>query len=306
MNHNQKAIFCVVLANICFGVNFSFVKTICVASDSHGVLLAPYGLNIIRVTVASLLFWLLYFIAPTKENIQTKHLGRFTLCAITGVIINQSLFIKGLALTSTIHASLLILVTPVFITLLAWVVLKENITKLKLAGLSVALIGAILLAFQKEKNTVGANILLGDVYIVINAISYAVYFMIVKPLIQVYKPLTVIRWVFTFSLPIMWVIGFNQLAVVQFSNWTVTHYGALAGVVLGATCIAYLCNAYALHHIGAARTGSFIYIQPFIATIIAIAFLQDSLQWQKCVAGILIMLGVLLINWVKAVPKANG
>ncbi len=303
MNNNRNAILCVVLANICFGINFSFVKTICVATETHSALLEPYGLNIIRVTVASLLFWLLYIISPNKENIQTKHLGRFFLCAITGIIINQSLFIKGLALTSTIHASLLILATPVFITLLAWFVLKENISTRKLLGLCTALVGAVLLAFQKEKNSVGSNILLGDVYIIINAISYAIYFMLVKPLTKVYKPLTVIRWVFTFSLPIMWCIGFSQLTAVQFSVWTSNDYIALAGIVLGATCIAYLCNAYALHHIGAARTGSFIYIQPFIATVIAITFLHDTLQWQKCVAGILIMTGVLLINWVKKTPS---
>ena len=111
-----------------------------------------------------------------------------------------------------------------------------------------------------------------------------------------YKPLTVIRIIFTLAFPFMLVIGFTQLQNVNFSDWQWHHFAALSGIVLGATFVAYLCNAVALQTIGAARTGSFIYTQPIIATFIAVAFLGDTLTWQKIIAALLIVCGVMLIN----------
>jgi drug/metabolite transporter (DMT)-like permease len=293
---HHKAIFCVLLANFCFGINFSLVKLIAASSATSPALIGPYALNAIRVTTATALFWMLYFIMPQKETIQKKHFGRFLLCALCGVILNQTLFIKGLVLTSTIHAAILILGTPVFITVIAWLLLKEKITSSKIIGLSIALCGALFLALQKENANVGSNILLGDVYVIINAIAYAIYFVIAKPLMQVYKPLTVIRTIFTMALPIMLLIGYPQWQLIQFSTWQPIHFGALFGAVIGATFVAYLCNAIALQTIGAARTGSFIYTQPVIATIIAVLFLGDTLSWQKLLAAALIIGGVYFIN----------
>jgi drug/metabolite transporter (DMT)-like permease len=292
----RKAIFCVLLANFCFGINFSLVKIIGVGANGNEPLIGPFALNTIRVCTATILFWALYFIMPIKETIAKKDLGRFVLCAICGVILNQTLFIKGLVLTSTIHAAILILGTPIFITLIAWVVLKEKLTTLKITGFAIALFGAIFLALQKENAAVGYNILLGDILVLLNAIAYAIYFVIAKPLMQKYQPLTVIRTVFTIALPFMFALGYNQLQLITFNTWQPIHFMALFGAVIGATFIAYLCNAVALQNIGAARTGSFIYTQPIIATIIAVAFLGDTLSWQKGLAAVLIVAGVFCIN----------
>jgi drug/metabolite transporter (DMT)-like permease len=295
-NNNTKAILCVLLANFCFGVNFSLVKIVTGAVAGYDTILGPYALNVFRVGISTLLFWILYIFNKNKEKIKKEHLWRFALCAICGVILNQTLFIGGLVLTSTIHAAILILGTPVFITLIAWLFLKERVTITKIAGFVLALSAAIFLALQKENANVGSNIFLGDVLVLLNAIAYAIYFVLVKPLMAVYRPLTVIRMVFTMALPIMVIIGFTQLQQINFSQWQPASILALAGIVLGATFLSYLCNAIALQTIGAARTGSFIYTQPVIATIIAIVFLNDFLSWQKVVAALFIICGVVLIN----------
>lgn len=70
----------------------------------------PFGLNFIRVAVTVVLFWLLFALKPGKGAIDVKDIPRFLLCAVTGVAINQLLFIKGLTLTTPVHAALLILI----------------------------------------------------------------------------------------------------------------------------------------------------------------------------------------------------
>jgi drug/metabolite transporter (DMT)-like permease len=200
---------------------------------------APFGLNVLRVGISTLLLWLLIFFSSTKPGIQKKHWGRFILCALTGVVINQMLFIKGLSMTLSIHASLLILVTPIFITGVAAWMGVERLTFLKIAGLITGISGAVMLALNKEHDGNSNTALWGDIFIIINAISYAFYFVLVKPLMAEYNPVHVIRWVFTIALVFVVPIGWNELSAVQWETLTVKDLSAVGFIVVGATFFAY-------------------------------------------------------------------
>ena len=130
-------------------------------------------------------------------------MGRLALCGLLGVTINQMLFIKGLTMTTAIHASLLMLCSPILITLLALWILKERMTILKVAGLVLGIAGSVLLITGRQGASQPKDYLLGDIFIVLNGISYAFYFILVKPLMERYTPLQVVRWVFTFGFMMM-------------------------------------------------------------------------------------------------------
>jgi drug/metabolite transporter (DMT)-like permease len=283
-----KAHIAVLFANLFFAFNLSMVKHI-----SPGMI-GPYGLNIIRVGVSALLFWLLWSFSRTSARIQSKHLPRFLLCGLTGVALNQMLFVKGLTLTSTIHASLLILCTPLLITLFAFWVLKEKVTVAKAAGLAVGIGGAIMLILIKENK--GSATLTGDLFIILNAIAYAIYFILVKPLMQAYSPLHVIRWVFTFGFIMIIPIGWPQFVATNWQQFQWDHIGALGMVVICGTFLAYSFNVFGIKHLGAGITGSYIYTQPIFAAIIAILFLSEEFTLQKIIAALLIFSGVYLVS----------
>lgn len=249
-----------------------------------------------RVGVSSILLWVLWLISRGPAGIQKKHIGRFILCAITGVAINQSLFIQGLAMTLSIHAALLILVTPVFISVAAFWLGTENLTVLKLIGLCISISGAVILALQKEQGSGASNIFWGDVFIIVNAISYAIYFSLVKPLMKIYSPVQIIRWVFTFGLLFMVPIGWNQFSEISWSSLGAIDWGLIGFVVLGATFFAYLFNLYGIHQLGAAITGTYIYTQPVFAALIAIFILGEKLTFHKILAALLIFGGVYLVS----------
>lgn len=248
----------------------------------------------IRVGVSLLLFWSLWVFGKTKASIRKEHLGRFILCGLTGVAINQMLFIKGLTMTSTIHASLLMLCTPLLITLLAFWVLREKVTIAKIFGLGMGIGGAVLLISSKEKT--GTASVTGDVLIILNAIAYTCYFIIVKPLMQIYSPLHVIRWVFTFGFFMVLPFGWQQFNSVEWAGFDWSHFAALFFIVVCGTFLAYSFNIYGIRHLGAGITGSYIYTQPIFAAIIATLFLHEHFTWEKIVAGILIFSGVYLVS----------
>jgi len=232
----------------------------------------------------------------SNAGIRKKDIGRFLLCGLTGVAINQMLFVKGLTMTSTIHASLLMLVTPLLVTLFALWVLKEQFTLFKAAGLALGIGGAVFLVLQKEAGHHASDYLLGDILILVNAISYSAYFILVKPLMQHYSPLHVVRWIFTIGFFMVLPFGWQE---VQQASWQQFHwedYTALAAIIFTGTFLAYYFNAYGIQHIGAGATGTYIYTQPVFAVLIAILFVGESFSWQKGLSAVLIFAGVFLVN----------
>ncbi len=266
-------------------------------------MIKPFGLNVLRVGVSLVLFWLIWSLGKTPAGMQRKDIGRFILCALTGVAINQMLFVKGLTMTSGIHASLLMLTTPLLITLFALWVLKESMTVMKAIGLFLGICGAVMLIATKETSANAPNYLWGDFLILINAISYSLYFILVKPLMQRYSPLHVVRWIFTIGFFMIIPFGWHETTEINFASFEYQHIIALAFIILAGTFLAYYFNAYGLQLLGAGATGSYIYTQPVFATIIASFFLAETLTWQKLLAACFIFSGVYLVSFKKTVKK---
>lgn len=285
-----KAHWAVLGANLIFGINFSVVKYISPA------LIGPFGLNFIRVSVSVILFWLLFTLKPTKVGIDKADIPRFLLCALTGVAINQLFFIKGLTLSTPIHGALLILVTPVFILLFAFVLKKEMITATKLLGLVLGIGGASLLILSRENSLLGSNMLLGDLFMVVNSVSYAFYYVLVKPLMLKYSPVHVVRWVFTFGFVLITPFCWSQFSEVDWSAFSFSHYAALTFVVVGSTFFAYLFTVYGLQHLSPAAAGAYIYLQPLFSAVISTIFFKEDLSAYKLIAAALIFTGVYLVN----------
>jgi drug/metabolite transporter (DMT)-like permease len=292
-----KAHLAVLCTNIFFAFNYGMVKLI---SPDH---VGPYGLNILRAGLSAILFWVIWLFGKTDAGIKKKDIGRFILCALTGIAINQTMFIKGLTMTTTIHAALLMLVTPIIISVFALFVLKEKFTIYKAIGLSLGIGGSIFLILQKEAAHHAENYLLGDMFIIVNAISYSIYFILAKPLMKDYSPLHVVRWVFTLGSVMLLFIGIPQLRSIQWNEFQWQHLAALCSVVVLGTFLSYYFNAYGLQKLGAGITGTYIYTQPFFTVVIATFFLGETLSWQKLVAGLFIFAGVYLVSFQKTKQK---
>jgi drug/metabolite transporter (DMT)-like permease len=289
MKDTTKAHIAALLGNFFFGAAIVAIKHLIPK------VMPSLALNVLRVGIALILFWVLYLFNPGKASIQKKHIPLFLLCGCAGVAINQILFIKGTALTSGIHASLLGLCTPIAITIIAAWLLKVKITTNKLIGLLLGVGGAATLVLVKTQTNAESDAF-GDILIILNAFSYAFYLVLVAPLMQSYKPIHVIRWVFLIGSLIIIPIGFHDFTQIhwEFFNWT--HWVALAFVVFGATFSAYLLIVYAIGKLGAPKVGTYIYTQPVFATITSMLLYNEQLTYIKIIAAFFIFSGVFMVN----------
>ncbi len=294
MNEKQKARVAVLLGNFFFGTAVIAVKHI-----TPG-LLSSLALTAIRIAVTTILFWSLYAARPVKMGMAKKDFMLLAFCALAGITMNQTFSMRGMSLTSPIHASLLILTTPITITFLAAWFLKESLTALKLVGLFLGISGGALLLFSRDLSSVaGTQQSLGDLFIIIGAISYSTYIVSIKPLMAKYKAMHILQWVFLFGAFISLPIGWHDLMIVSWSAFDAISWFCLVYIVVGATFFAYQLMNYGINKLGASVTGSYIYTQPFFATVASMIILNETLSLPKIAAAGLIVGGVSLTNYKK-------
>jgi drug/metabolite transporter (DMT)-like permease len=188
------------------------------------------------------------------------------------------------------------LITPILIIIIAASFLNEKWTLLKLSGLILGITGACILLSTKEITGNARNAFLGDVLIISNAVAYAIFFVLVKPLMKTYPPITVIRLIFTIGFFMMLPFCWREFNDVPWHSFTPVAWGTLCSIVIAGTFLAYLFNVYGIKMLGASTAGTYIYSQPFFAAAIAAIFLGEQLTTAKIVAAGFIFLGVYLSN----------
>lgn len=291
MSQRIKAHLGLLATNLFFAINVSAMKYITTEGFA-----GPYGLNVVRSAICVLLFWMLFFITNEKKPLNKKDILRFVLCALSALAANQMLFMKGVSLTYPIHASLLLLITPILITFIAAWVLKERITTYKLVGLLLGITGACILILSGTTALEANNILLGDFLIIISTILYTIYFILVKPLMERYPTMDVMRWVFTFGVIMILPLGWTEFVNIPWRDYKLTEYILVFMIVVPGTFLAYIFNAYGIKKLSASTAGTYIYMQPVFAVIIATIFLKETLELYKIIAGVIIFTGVYLAN----------
>jgi drug/metabolite transporter (DMT)-like permease len=292
MTEKQKAVIAVLLGNFFFGTSVIAVKHIAPS------LMPALALTTVRVVCTTLLFWMMFAVKPQRMEITKKDYRLLFFCAIVGITMNQTFSIRGMSLTSPIHASLLVLTTPITITLLAAWILKEKLTSFKLIGLFLGVSGGALLVFSRDlSGQAGAQQLTGDVFAILGAISYSLYVVFIRPLMPRYKAMHILQWVFLFGCIFTLPIGWASLQEIQWHSFDALSWFSLIYVVLGGTFFAYQLMNYSISKLGASITGSFVYTQPFFTAIASIILLHESLSISKVMAATLIMTGVFLANY---------
>lgn len=290
MTNTTKAHLGLLFTAFIYGSSFIIAKEI--MGDGY---IKPFGLILLRVSFAYLLFRIVnpLFI---KEKIEKKDYKHLFVGGIFGVALNMLCFFKGLDLTTPIHGSLIMTTTPILVMIIAVILRQEHITVKKTIGVILGAIGAILLVSQAQEHIgYASNTALGDILILINAISYAFYLVIIKKMTKKYHPITVIKWVFFFGLIIVFPFGIQEVIEVDWTRFTFKLWMALGFILLFTSFFSYFFNIFGLKYVKASSVSSYIYLQPFIATTIAILLNKEALSSLKIVSGILIFIGVFLI-----------
>jgi len=214
---------------------------------------------------------------------------------VLGMVGNQVFFVVGIGRTSVAHASLVIATTPVQVLMLAWLRRQEHLTRLKFAGMALAVGGVAVLNLSPGRSARGASIL-GDFLVFLCAFSFSVYTVFTKERLRRYGsiPLNTLGYAVSTLLLIppvcLWGREFH-FAAVPVTGWLTLAY--MAGL---SSVLCYMIFAYALGFLPASRVSSFSYAQPLIASLAAWWLLGEPVTLAVAVGGAMVLAGVWLTS----------
>lgn len=213
--------------------------------------------------------------------------------AVLGVVINQTLFLAGLALTTVQAASILITTIPVFALGAAILLGSERASARRMAGIALAGAGALLVV-GGERVAGSWSSFAGAAMIVVNCLSFALYLVVSKPAMARLSARAVVARMFAVGTVMMFPIAAWSLWTEQWSAIPARAWLALALVIAGPTVAAYLLNAWALRHADSSLVAAYTYVQPVLATLLGVIFLGEELRPAVLAAAALIFGGVWL------------
>lgn len=298
----MKAHIALLLVTLIYAANYTIAKEV------MPKYLTPDTLVFMRILTGMIVFWM--FASIKTEKVEKSDLFRLILCGVFGAAVNMLAFFKGLNLTTPINASLILLLVPIIVLTISAVFLNEPITKFKGFGIILGLVGAGFLVSNGRSISLSSDGLVGDLLICVNSTSYAIYLILVKQLMVKYNTMTVLKWVFTFGFIAIFPFTIGAFLEADFTNIPVNIWFAIAFILICVTVLTYLFNAYALQYVTASVVSVYIYLQPLIASIIALSFGKDSLDIGKVLAYLLIFSGVLMVSqkkdfWIKMWNRMN-
>jgi len=283
------AYFSIVAANIIYGLNYVIAKGI--MPDY----LSPRAIVFFRIAgtipIAFLFFW--FFV---REKINKKDIPRFIIASFFGIALNQTLFFEGLNLTTPIDSAIIMTANPVLVLVFSFFILKDRISLLKILGIVLGISGALLIITGKGELSFNSNTFTGNLFILINATSFALYLVILKPLIAKYHPMTIMVWTFSLGFLITLPFTINPLIHSNFHEIPMAIWLSLLFVIIGATFLGYLLYNYSLKVLSPTIVSFFIYLQPLFSTLTTMAVYGDKPSLIDYLSALLIFAGVWLVS----------
>lgn len=265
-------------------------------------LVSAYALTMMRMGGGAVVFWIASLFTR-REHVPPRDLLLFFFASLLGIVLNQGTYVLGVSKTSPIDASVVTTTTPIFVMIIAALYLREPITGKKILGIVVGAAGALLLILSGAhlvSGRTGSGSVTGDLLCLFAQLSFATYFVIFKKLISRYSPVTLMKWMFLYATACCLPFGYSDLKAVGWAELGWANYAQIAYVVLGATFLAYLLMPIGQKNLRPTVASSYNYVQPLVATLVAVSLGMDTFGWLKGVAVLLVFAGVYIVTISKS------
>ncbi|MFT3752688.1 MAG: DMT family transporter [Paludibacter sp.] len=282
------------VANVIFGINNPVSRTL--MPD----ILSPYTLTFFRLAGGMLLFWTASLFVK-KEKVPAKDILLLFFASLFALTLNQLPFFVGLSMTSPIDASIVVTMLPIATMILAAIFIKEPITLMKAVGVLVGASGALLIVFNNNHAAhAGDSNFWGNVIVFGAVTSFAIYLTLFKNLINRYTSITVMKWMFLFGTLVGLPFCYKPLLQTDFALLSAGTYWRVGYVVLFATFLGYLLIPIGQKRLRPTTLSMYNYLQPIMASLVAIFIGIDSFGYEQALAGLLVFSGVYIVTQSKS------
>jgi drug/metabolite transporter (DMT)-like permease len=216
---------------------------------------------------------------------------RFVACALIGHAVHIGAVLYGMNLSTAFSSSLVLTTGPLFTLGILAAVGAERLRAGQLVGTAVACAGMAL--FLSEKFVGGfAHAGFGDLLLLVAALCFSLYTVLVQPLVQRYGPLIVLSHTLVIAAPLCLLVSIPSLAGLDPARLTPGIWVGMLWALVMSSFLGWLMWTWVNAVRGVARSAPFAYLMPPIAGIVAWLTLGESFTWLKVFGAALTMAGV--------------
>ena len=288
---NIKAILKALFAVTVWGASFVATKIALQYSSPTTVVWLRFAMGVLILGFA---------VALSKQFSlpQGKDWGYFALLGFLGITFHQWLQSTGLVTAQATTTGWIIASTPIFMAMLGLLVLREYLVWYQIAGIILAAFGVLLVVTKGELAAVSTGQFgtPGDFLVLISAPNWAVFSALSRSGLKKHSSTLMMFYVMSFgwlftSILFFFRSGINEISSIPWDGW-------MAITFLGVCCsgIAYIFWYDALKVLPVAQTGAFLYLEPIITVFVAALVLGENILLASLVGGIIILIGVWLVN----------
>ncbi|MBN1355039.1 DMT family transporter [bacterium] len=257
-----------------------------------------------RVVVATPL--LLVIASAVDRKMPTlRDMPRLALLGFLGVFTNQVLFIIGLQYTTATNAGILMPSIPVFAAAFSILTGIEKVSYRKLTGILVAVVGAVVM-LDIAGFSFGRSVFFGNALILVNCMSYSLFLVLQKPVLNRLPPLTVIAWAFLFGGAGVFALSLNELMEMNLAALPIRTLWGLAYVVLIPTVVNYALNTWAIRRTTPSLVAAYVTLQPVAAALLAMLVLGERAGLRELSGFAIIITGLFLVSRRRRLTQSAG
>ena len=252
-----------------------------------------------RMVGAAACFWLLSLFCK-REQVDHRDMLKIFFAALFALVFNQGVYIFGLSMTSPIDASIVTTTLPIVTMIVAAIYLKEPVTNKKVLGSFVGAMGAFILIMSSQTTGAGNSNLIGDLLCLLAQISFSIYLTVFKGLSQKYSPITLNKWMFVYASMCYIPFSYHDVASIQWSSISTAALLQAGYVVVGGSFLAYIFIMSAQRLLRPTVVSMYNYMQPIVASTVAIILGLGVFNLEKGIAIALVFLGVYIVTQSKS------
>ncbi|MCH8032396.1 MAG: DMT family transporter [Bacteroidetes bacterium] len=257
--------------------------------------LSPETIISLRLIIASVFLFITAILLKKDFSINLKSHGFIFILALIAVF-HLLIQVTGLKYTTASNTGWIIGTAPIFMAILAAIFFREKIGLLKVAGIIIAMFGLLLLIGKGNITNVDLIKNKGDLLVLASAFTWGVYSMVNKKISLSYSPLMTILYLFIMMAVIIIPFNLNTASVNSVVNLSLNGWISILFLGLFCSGIAYVIWAYSLRDLESAKVGTFLYFEPLATVVTAWLLLSESITALMIFSGIIITLGVVLVN----------
>lgn len=292
MNKNIQGHLFALTANILWGLMSPIGKSALSA-------FSPLSVTTFRMVGAAACFWLLSLFCK-HEQVHHRDMLKIFFASLFALVFNQGVFIFGLSMTSPIDASIVTTTLPIVTMIVAAIYLKEPVTNKKVLGIFVGAMGALILIISSQSAASGNGNITGDLLCLVAQISFSIYLTVFKGLSQQYSPVTLNKWMFVYASICYIPFSYHDIAAIQWSGISTPALFQVGYVVVGGSFLAYICIMTAQRLLRPTVVSMYNYMQPIVASTVAIIIGLGTFSLEKGIAIALVFLGVYIVTQSKS------